>query len=288
MVGQRREVLGQPPGLVAEQPGGGAGEQVVGLEQVDLAGTVGGQHHQACRLGRADGGDRVRLDGHGQVEGAADAGAQRLGVVEVDRAAGQDDRVGTGGVGTAHDGAGVAGVTDVGADGDQPRVLGDGPVELDVDEAAHGHDAGRTDRVAERGQRAVVDQGAAYAGGQVGHEPERVRAHQDLLDAPRDEGPLDGLRAVSEEEPPLRTLGAAAQPTQLLDARVARGQRGLARLDHRRDQAETLGALTSSGRAALAVSTSALNAAMSLTARSARILRSTSTPARFRPWMNRL
>ncbi len=48
------------------------------------------------------------------------------------------------------------------------------------------------------------------------------------------------------------------------------------------------GALTSSGRAALATSTSATNAGRSLTARSARILRSTSTPARRRPWMNRL
>ena len=51
---------------------------------------------------------------------------------------------------------------------------------------------------------------------------------------------------------------------------------------------EALGALTSSGRAALAVSTSAANAGASLTARSARILRSTSTPARLRPWMKRL
>ena len=106
-----------------------------------------------------------------------------------------------------------------------------------------------------------------------------------ILDAAGREGPLDRLRAVGEEEPPLRSLGTAAQPTQLLDARVARGQRGLR---HGVTQAETLGALTSSGRAALAVSTSALNAAMSLTARSARILRSTSTPARFRPWMKRL
>src|SRR5690606_935525 len=56
------------------------------------------------------------------------------------------------------------------------------------------------------------------------------------------------------------------------------------------DQAtvSALGALTSSGRFALATSTRALNAAGSLTARSARILRSTSTSAAFRPWMKRL
>ncbi len=53
-------------------------------------------------------------------------------------------------------------------------------------------------------------------------------------------------------------------------------------------EASALGALTSAGRAALATSTSALNAATSLTASSARILRSTSTPARLRPWMKRL
>ncbi len=48
------------------------------------------------------------------------------------------------------------------------------------------------------------------------------------------------------------------------------------------------GALTSSGRAALATSTSAVNAAGSLTAISARFLRSTSTPAALRPWISRL
>ena len=48
------------------------------------------------------------------------------------------------------------------------------------------------------------------------------------------------------------------------------------------------GALTSSGSAALATSTSAVNAAGSLTAISARFLRSTSTPAALRPWISRL
>jgi len=48
------------------------------------------------------------------------------------------------------------------------------------------------------------------------------------------------------------------------------------------------GAFTSSGRAAFATSTSAVNAASSLIAISDRFLRSTSTPASFRPWINRL
>ena len=52
--------------------------------------------------------------------------------------------------------------------------------------------------------------------------------------------------------------------------------------------ASAAGALTSSGNAALATSTNAVKAAASLTAISARFLRSTSTPAAFKPWMRRL
>jgi hypothetical protein len=48
------------------------------------------------------------------------------------------------------------------------------------------------------------------------------------------------------------------------------------------------GALTSSGSAALATSTRAVNAAGSLIAISDRFLRSTSTPASLRPWIRRL
>ena len=48
------------------------------------------------------------------------------------------------------------------------------------------------------------------------------------------------------------------------------------------------GASTSAGSALRATSTSAVNAAGSATAISASILRSTSTPAAFRPWMNLL
>ena len=97
--------------------------------------------------------------------------------------------------------------------------------------------------------------------------------------------PLDGLRAVGEEQPPLGSLRTTAELACLLDpgrARRSGAPRGA------QAEASTLGALTSSGRAALATSTRALNAAMSLTARSARTLRSTSTPARPRPWMKRL
>jgi large subunit ribosomal protein L20 len=47
-------------------------------------------------------------------------------------------------------------------------------------------------------------------------------------------------------------------------------------------------ALTSAGSAAFAVATIAANVAGSVTARSASMRRSTSMPARFRPWMKRL
>ncbi|MBG9885016.1 hypothetical protein ABE10_00130, partial [Bacillus toyonensis] len=52
--------------------------------------------------------------------------------------------------------------------------------------------------------------------------------------------------------------------------------------------AADFGALTSEGRAFLAVSTSEAKVAGSFTASSASIRRSTCTPARPRPWMNRL
>ena len=56
----------------------------------------------------------------------------------------------------------------------------------------------------------------------------------------------------------------------------------------RRQAASPDGALTSAGSALRATSTSAVNAAGSLTAISARFLRSTSTPAALRPWIRRL
>ena len=58
--------------------------------------------------------------------------------------------------------------------------------------------------------------------------------------------------------------------------------------DASRQSRQALGALTSAGRAFLATSTRAVKAVGSLTASSASMRRSTSTPARPRPWMNRL
>ena len=84
----------------------------------------------------------------------------------------------------------------------------------------------------------------------------------------------------------IQRINAAARCQHWGRHRGGRGVGGEARVV---GQAEaSTGALTSSGRFALASSTRATNAGASLTARSARILRSTSTPAAFSPWMNRL
>ena len=278
MVGQCGQLGGQAPGLVAEQPGSGAGQR--GVVEPDLAGAVRGEHGEPGLLRRADGGLGGRLDGERQVEQRADAGPHRLGVVGVDRAAREHHGVGARRVGAADDGAGVARVADVGADGDQPGA-GERLSEGYVDVAAQRHETGRGDRVGQQLEGAVLDESHPHPVRQVGKLDAGPVEH--LLDAAGLDRGLDGVRAVGKEQPPLGADRAAAQLAKLLQASVARreGVGGQA-------EASARGALTSSGRAALATSTSALNAAMSLTARSARILRSTSTPARPRPWMNRL
>ena len=287
VVGQGRDLGWEAPGLVAEQPGRTPPQQVAGVVQGGLAVTVGGEHGQSGRAGGGHGGRDVRLDDDRQVEQAADAGPDGLGVVGVDGRTRQHDAVGAGGVGRPDHGAGVAGVADVGADGDEAGAF-DQRRQRDVEEAADRDHAGRGDRVGQGREGAVVDDGPRRGGVAPRGVPlGRLDRREHLDDAAVDgQGGLDGLRTVGKEEPPLGTYRAAAELPGLLDAGVARRQG-----DDGSRQAETLssrGALTSSGRAALAVSTSTAKAGASLTARSARILRSTSTPARCRPWMKRL
>ena len=52
VVGGRGQLGGQAPGLVAEQPGRRAGEQLVGVVEVDLAGAVGRERRSGRRPGR--------------------------------------------------------------------------------------------------------------------------------------------------------------------------------------------------------------------------------------------
>src|SRR5690606_18212943 len=98
----------------------------------------------------------------------------------------------------------------------------------------------------------------------------------------------------SLDEEPARLLAGSTTPQRrdLADPfatraaeqrRAAGGGHGLGRRRSAEPQAAS-----AAGTLALASSTSATKAASSLTASSASMRRSTSTPAAFRPWMNRL
>ena len=90
---------------------------------------------------------------------------------------------------------------------------------------------------------------------------------------------LDEVGSLGEE-----ACGAASSDVAVQLDRCRHPGRALGE----RQAASPDGALTSSGSAPLATSTSAVKAAGSLTAISARFLRSTSTPAALRPWISRL
>src|SRR3546814_634771 len=123
VVGECGQLGRKAPGLVAEQPRRRSGEQtVVGrVVQVDLTGTIGSEHDQAGSLGTAYGVRGLGLGREWQVKETAHGGPHGLGVVGVDGASRQHDRVGSGRVGGADHRARVAGVPDVGADGDEAR-----------------------------------------------------------------------------------------------------------------------------------------------------------------------
>ncbi len=291
---------GSPHASLPKSQAIGPARIAAGVGQRELARPVRGQHDQPGRLRGDDRRRGVGLDADRQVEDAADARAHGLGVVEVDGVAGQHDRVGPQRVGGADEGAGVAGLAHVGSDHHQRRSAaggGERRLRRDVEERAHGDDPGRGHAVAERGQGTVVDQGDARAPAPPARRTARRRRGSRR---PRRRSPPRGRprralgpsarnsrRSVRTE----RRLSLRASLTRRLPT-VKGVIRGLDRLDRRwardRRPQEALGALTSSGRAALAVSTSTAKAGASLTARSARILRSTSTPARLSPWMKRL
>ena len=88
------------------------------------------------------------------MEQAADGRADRLGVVDLDAACGQDDRIRPERVGAPDDGAGVAGVADLRADDDEPGTLQRVPAEVEL--AADRHDPLRGDGVAELTHLALV------------------------------------------------------------------------------------------------------------------------------------
>src|SRR5690606_23858669 len=146
-VGERAGLLGQPPGLVAEDPGGRAaqGALVQPVVEVPVPGPVRWWQPYTrvpqSRHGLFDG----DAYGDGKVEQRADGGAYGLGVVQIHGGVGEDDGLGSGGVGAAQHGAGVPGVAYVREDGDEAGPGGEDLLERCVQEPAHPDESLRGD-----------------------------------------------------------------------------------------------------------------------------------------------
>ena len=86
-------------GLVAEQPGAGGLQEGLGLEEVEVPASVGGEDGES---GVVEGGDGV-VEGYagdnGQVEEASGGGAHDLRRGGIHAAPRKDDGVGSGGIG---------------------------------------------------------------------------------------------------------------------------------------------------------------------------------------------
>ena len=315
MVGAGRVRGGQPPRLVAHHPRVGLGEGAaagLGLVLQDVqprlpvdgrgqgpdAGVVARGQHVLQR----DAGD------DGDVEQAARGGADHLGGVDVDGAGRQHHGVGACGVSGADHRAGVAGVTDLGQHEQGARVGAEDLLQGDVDHVRHGQDRLGGDGIGHH--RHDLGGGGAHlhpcrrggpgvGGVGVRTEVERVHHHPDPGGGVGGGGEELGHRAVAlDQEPALglthRAPGEPGHRPHPLGAGVdelrrLRAPGGVAGTDGASAQA----ALSSptgvpAGSAARAASTSTVKAAASLTAISASMRRSTSMPARPRPWMNRL
>jgi hypothetical protein len=105
---------------------------------------------------------------------------------------------------------------------------------------------------------------------------------EDLVHDARGQAFAHGLRALGEETPGLAPRGPSGQTSR-------GGEPGVLGTEQGAQAADDAGPpMPSATTAALATSASAVNAPGSVTARSASTLRSTVTPARRKPWMNRL
>jgi len=151
--------------------------------------------------------------------------------------------------------------------------------------ADDGDDALRRLRVTEAARDPLVDEHDRHVARgrgpeQVGLPVGRGGGDEQLADGVRRrvEDFRDGMRTFDQKRASGRPLLPAQELSGGRDARVLR----------RRDCGQAADSEPLTGRAARAVSTSAANAGASDTASSARFLRSTSTPAAFRPWMKRL
>ncbi len=235
--------------------------------------------------------DRRRevLDGHDrQVEQRARGRAHRLGVERLHAAWAEHDGVGPRRVGGADDGAEVARVGRPGQDRheSQPAVgqrrrLGadDGEDALGVPAHRRQHLGGGEVDVGHgpvgRGEDLRVPLGGVLGEVEVAHPLRRV-AHG----LPHALRPLDEELAVAQTR---RTPGQPLDHPHPIGSGIGQQVRAFGH-----EERQAAGALTSSGRLALATTTSCAKAAASFTASSASMRRSTSTPAALRPWMKRL
>ena len=212
-------------------------------------------------------------------EDAARRCAQALSVVGVDAVAGEHDRVGAHRVGDPDQRARITGFGDLDRDGDQPRRAGEHIDKVRRRHFAHRDQSDRCHGVRQRFCGAFGDDMHRHV---TQHRPEPGQCgfgDEDLDDEPAPQRRLDEVRPLGEEAFGTAPTGVAMQLDRCRHPVGALGECQAASPD---------GALTSSGSAPLATSTSAVNAAGSLTAISARFLRSTSTPAALRPWISRL
>ena len=186
----------------------------------------------------------------------------------------------------------LPGIADLVAEHHQAGAGGERLGQRDVDRPAHGQQSLRGDGVGQLAddlgrQRADRDR-------RVGGRPQqilvvidgRLRHQQPTDDTVGGQRLRDGLATLGQELSGGQALLATQQPTSRPHRRRRSGWRDDRLVGTEAGQRRQAAAVA--GWLALATSTRATNAAGSVTARSARILRSTSTSAVFRPEMKRL
>ena len=195
--------------------------------------------------------------------------------------AGEHDRVGAHRVGDPDQRARIAGFGDLGRDGDQTWASRRARRPVLVDGTRHTATSPTGVTVSDNAFAARSVTTCTGASPSSRPEPgQRGFGDEDLDDEPTPQRRLDEVGPLGEE-----ACGTAPSDVAL---QLDRCRHPVGALGERCQAASPDGAFTSSGSAALATSTSAVNAAGSLMAISARFLRSTSTPAALRPWISRL
>jgi len=171
----------------------------------DAKGAAGGVNKGKGKPGVSDAAQEHR-NGHAghdrQVEERPDGRPDHLGVVDVDAGVADQDRVGSGRIRAADDRAGIARVTDVGEDHQEPRVTVQDRIEIDIDGPADRDDPLRDLRVTHGSENLV----AHLAGGQTSRP--RCFEHRSMPVGPRlDVEVLDHVRPVRDDlAHSLRTL----------------------------------------------------------------------------------